>query len=589
MSRSWKRGICVFICTVLLCSSFVVHAEDEQIKISDKEYVVSLQDANTIFMCNEKPISGEVGSKMFLTYTVEKVTKNTATVNGIVGTVDNTVKYPYTENGRMDYANKSMLFEEGYTYLFRFERTAEGYSYQCAKLKDDKEINIYFPQTKVSGDTDAYKYYGIWTDGKSNEGAGVSAMLNHVRCYDEKGNDLGLYFSKSTGMIQNEANELLDVHLTVRTNYSFATDKAYTVAIGSKYPTKSNIVYMEYEVADVTLDDTTQQGVMVTRSLSSGEIYPHGSGKGLLKFKSLEPDEKNKPLLRKGAKYFICFSKGEEGLDAIVQCTINGETETFSFPSTYGQYDSDFPYFALWFGEGSKAPFSASFKNFKCYDAEGNNLGVQFSRWNVPISLHGETEDYSTSKAVYYCEENNNFIILNDDKTATKQDGATQQQCTYMIVDEENLYLTFKGGKEAYKYTRLTITDENNNVYKRMKESKVTFVTGKEEIVVPVQAKNGYRVEEPDKPEMKNNTFKGWYLGDGTAFHFDTVVTESITLYAKWQDGDGNEYLAMEEIKTNGNISTPVMIGVVASSILLVGSIAGSIVIVRKGKKNGKN
>lgn len=589
MRRNWKRGICAFIGTVLLCSSFIVHAEDEQIKISDKEYVVSLQDANTIFMCNEKPISGEVGSKMFLTYTVEKVTKNTATVNGIVGTVDNTVKYPYTENGRMDYANKSMLFEEGYTYLFRFERTAEGYSYQCAKLKDDKEITIYFPQTKVSGDTEAYKYYGIWTDGKSNEGAGVSAMLNHVRCYDEKGNDLGLYFSKSTGMIQNEANELLDVHLTVRTNYSFSADKAYTVAIGSKYPTKSDVVYMEYEVADVTLDQTTQQGVMITKSLSSGEIYPHGSGNGLLKFKSLEADEKNKPLLRKGAKYFICFSKGEEGLEAIVQCTINGETETFSFPNTYGQYKSDFPYFALWFGEGSKAPFSASFKNFKCYDAEGNNLGVQFSRWNVPISLHGETEDYSTSKAVYYCEANDGFIILSDGKKATKQIGAEKQECTYKIINEEELYLDFADGKEVYAYTSLTITNEDGDLYQRMRESKVTFVTGYEEIVVPVKATTGYRVEEPKSPTKEGNTFKGWYLGDGTAFHFDTVVTESITLYAKWQDGDGNEYMALDGTVSAGKVSVPMMISIVASVVMLAGSIVGSIAIVRKGKRHGKN
>ena len=122
MKQKVKASICLLIFAILLCSSFSVHAADEQIQLSSKEYLVSLMDANSIFISNDKAVSGEVGSKVFLTYTVEEVTKNTATTNGVIGTKDNTQDYPYLKDGKMSYTQKSQLFEAGYTYVFRFER-----------------------------------------------------------------------------------------------------------------------------------------------------------------------------------------------------------------------------------------------------------------------------------------------------------------------------------------------------------------------------------------------------------------------------------------------------------------------------------
>ena len=583
MKQKWKRCMGLLACIMMLCGSLTVNAEDEQIKISDKEYLVSLLDANSIFISNDKAVSGEVGSKVFLTYTVESVTKNNLTQNGVVGTMDHTEGYPYSKNGRLDYVSKSVLFEEGYTYVYRFERTEQGYAYQCAKLKGDKSVNINFSSVAQNGDSDAYKYYGIWCDGVGD--AGITAMLNHVRCYDEKGNDLGVHFNRSTGMIQNEANAKLDVHLTIDTKYSFEIEKLDTLAISNKYPTKSDTVYMEYEVSDVKDDYTIQQGVIVTKA--PDEIYPFSGGKGQLSFKSYEKEETNKPLLRNGAKYFICFSKNAEGYDAIIQCTQNGVTETFSFPWQTGTYNKDFQYFSLWFGDGVESTFSAKFKNFKCYDDKGNSLGVQMRKKNVAIHMSGETEDYSKSKAVYYCKDNNEFIILSDDNKAIKQIGDTKEQATYKILNRNELYLTFADGKETYNYTSLLIKDEKENVYKRMKDSTVTFVTGEEVKEVQVDAASGYRVSEPEVPTMKDNTFKGWYLSDDTAFDFDTVVTESVTLYAKWEDGDGNEYLA--QIFQDGVVDSSMIIAIAGSVVLLAGCASGCVILIRKGKKHGRN
>ena len=48
---------------------------------------------------------------------------------------------------------------------------------------------------------------------------------------------------------------------------------------------------------------------------------------------------------------------------------------------------------------------------------------------------------------------------------------------------------------------------------------------------------NGYKVSRPADPTKDNNNFVGWYSDEGltNAWNFDTVVTSSMTLYAKWE------------------------------------------------------
>ena len=580
MQQKMKRAVCLIASVMLLCSSFTVRADEEQVKVTDKEYVVTLSDALNLYMSNDKPVSGEVGSKVFLTYTVEKVTKNTTTQNGIVGTTDNTAEYPYLEKGRLCFENQKVLYEEGYTYVFRFERTADGFEYQCAKLKGKESQVINFSAATEGPETEAYTYYGTWIGGGAGEG--VSAVLNHVRCYDEKGNDLGIHFNASGALVQNQMNELLDVHMTVDSTYSFTLEDARTVLISNKYGTQSDTVYMEYEVKNVTQDDTYQQGLMAT---STPKIeYPHGNGTGYLQVKVYEKGQGETPLLKEGGKYFICFNRKEDGFDGIIQCTRDGKTETSTFSYAIGTYRSNYPYFSLWLGEGPAYGVSAEFHNFKCYDANGNSLGVQLNQKNISISHKGGLEDYSKSHAVYYCKENNGFVTLQDKNMAVRQIQGVKEECTYRIQDDTSLYLMFEEGKIVYDYTYLKVTDEEENVYRRLKESTVTFVTGAKTKEVRAKAENGFRVEEPEAPTMEGNTFKGWYLGNGEAFDFDTVVTEGTILYAKWQDGDGNEYLAVSKPLWN-DINVPMVTAISASAVILLGSIVGCTIIIRRRKR----
>lgn len=578
--KKGRRMLGVLMGAVMLMGGVSVHAEE--VKISDKEYVVTLNDSLNLYMSNEKPVSGKIGSKVFLTYTVEKVTKNKATQSGVVGTMDHTAEYPYVENGRLCYEEKTLLYEEGYTYVFRFERTKDGFEYRCARLKDEESVTINFGNTTLAPETEAYKYYGTWIGGGLEDT--VSAVLNHVRCYDENGNDLGIHFNGPSGVLQSDMNKMLDVHLPIGSTSSFSLEDTDTVLISNKYATQSDRVYMEYEVENVKRDDTYQQGLMATSA--PDQSYPHADsvGKGYLYLQAYERGEGETPLLREGGKYFICFSRKEDGFDGIIQCTVKGETETTIFSYAIGKYQRQYPYFSLWLGEGPASGVTADFKNFKCYDAEGNNLGVQLNRSDISISRHGEVANYSTSKAVYYCKDNHGFIILADDNKATIEREGVTSEGTYKIMNGTQLYYVQDDGKEMYDYKYLKITDQDGHVYKRLRTSPVTFVTDEETTVVYAEAENGYRIQEPDKPVKEGNTFKGWYLGDDTAFDFNTVVTEGITLYAKWKDGNGHEYLAVNH-PWYDDFNMPMLISIIISCVLVGGSIAGSVVLFRRKKK----
>ncbi len=580
------RGICALLCAMLLCSVVPVHAkEKEQIKISDQEYAVTLNNSLSLFISNEKAVSGEIGTKVFLTYTVVEVTENTLTQSGVVGTMDNTMTFPYIENqGRLFYKsekNGSELLQEGYTYVFRFERTVDGFEYQAAKLKGDQAEPLSFGVSTKVPESEAYKYYGAWISGASGNAA--SAVLSHMRCFDENGNDLGIHLNRDTATRQDQANAIFDVHPIVDSSYSFSLEDAGTVAISSKYPAETDVVYMEYEVENVKRDDSTQQGLIVSSAPTA--TYPHANNAGYLRLQMYKKDDA-KPLLREGGKYFIRFEKTEERLETIVQCTVDGKTEAFSFTGWYGAYSSSYPYFSIWLGEGKDYAVTADFKNVKCYDANGNSLGIQLNKKDIPVSHKGSIDDYSTSQAVFYCEKTKGLIDLQDEQKFAMDMNGVKEEGTYTIQGETDLYLMTKDGKEHYDYGYMELKDEAGNIYRRIKASTVRFVTGEETFEVVADAKTGFRVAEPEKPTKEGNTFKGWYLGDETAYDFETVVTESITLYAMWEDGDGNVYLALDT-EASG-MDTSLIIAIAASAMIASAGIIICIIIVRR-RRHGSN
>lgn len=400
MRQKIKRSMSLFICIAVLCCAIPVHAKKETVKISEKEYAVILNEAANVFIGNKQEMDGKVGSKVFFTYTVEEVTLNQTSNDGVVAALNNGDAYPYENGGARYWSSGSRLFEQGYTYVFRLERTENGFEYQGLKMKGDKISGITF--THVPDTLDGkFIYYGIWAGGLKTEK--LSAVLSHVRCYDEKGNNLGI-----------ESN------------------------------------------------------------LEIGKV--------------------------------------------------------------------------------------------RVYDG-------------------GEAEDYTQLQGGYYCEKTDTAILLKGDKTAVKIIEGVKEEVPYNVYYNSQLNLLYEEGKEIYGYTHMQLTDDTDALYRRLQNSKVRFVTGEEVIIKEANLENDYSVEKPEDPKKKDNVFKGWYLGTNEAYDFDGIITESLTLYAKWQDGDGNEYLAVDGEAVNWEL----IISVGVSVLIAAGAVVACIMLVKRRRKQDES
>ena len=91
----------------------------------------------------------------------------------------------------------------------------------------------------------------------------------------------------------------------------------------------------------------------------------------------------------------------------------------------------------------------------------------------------------------------------------------------------------------------------------------------------------GYIVQKPKDPVLKDCTFKGWCMADGTEYDFESIVTESKTLYAKWSDGAGVEYIADGDGIRRMDTTPYLVIG--GCAILFLVTIGVSVLILKRG------
>jgi uncharacterized repeat protein (TIGR02543 family) len=115
----------------------------------------------------------------------------------------------------------------------------------------------------------------------------------------------------------------------------------------------------------------------------------------------------------------------------------------------------------------------------------------------------------------------------------------------------------------------MVITDAENNQYERMGKKKITFVSGTTTTVVDATLENGYRSVEPEAPVRENDTFLGWYLGDGTKYEFGELVTESITLYAKWESDNNITYVPVDPVDYTWVIAVTASLLLVAITVIV--------------------
>lgn len=574
MKTTKRRLSSMLLCLTILAAStlgsenLVVHAAGD-VTPSTKEYEVELYQPG-IFMGNEKGVNVSEGEEVYLTYTVSQVAKDTITQSGLLATTDREDLYPYTK-GVMQFNNlQSLLMKPGYTYFIKFEVTEFGFEYVAVYSNGtDENYETGFIHT-VGEAVDNMKYCGIWVTGGD-----LTAKLTHVRCYDKKGNDLGV--AVTGGMV---IDPTFKPNPNVKHSYEFTLDDARAIAISNAKYSKAKDIFMEYEVKDVknTLEQT---GFIMSNSPTA--MYPYDGNQGFMMFQNIY-DGSGGELAIPGAKYLIRFTKSGDGYEVRARYTLDGNNHYVIFPNPIGTYNPKYGYASIWLGSGN---LSATFFNVKCYDGDGKNLGIQTNQEDVEIIHYGGWEDYSVCEAMYYCEENHTLITLNEDCSAMVQNLEDKNaEAGTFAIDGVALTLQTREQASNYKYSYIQMTDESNHTYVRLKEYKVKFVTGTEDVTQTANFENGYQIEMPENPTMKGNTFKGWYLGDGREYQTSPITTKSQTVYAKWVDGDGNEYLATSaEIEDAKADMTPGIVGGICLVIVLA-TAAGTILVIKKGKKD---
>lgn len=571
----FAKAALLLLCVVLLVLAFpmTAMADEAEVKISGEEYDVTMSKAYDVFIGNRTPVDATEGAEVYLTYTVTSIDKanTTSTQHGVVATDAVSDRYPYDNGGSLNFNSTPSLMEEGCTYFFKFYVEDGLFKYDAVRAKGEKKERLYF-NTTHGEKTDEYNAFGIWL------GVGyTTAHLEHVMCYDRDGNDLGV----ATHGASAAKVEVMEYDTELGHSYNLKIVDTSCVALMSVKPTEADTIYFEYTVksSDSRLYQT---GALATRSPS--EIYPHTDGS--MVYEMFQDDPGNGFLLEPGASYIVRITRGADRMDVIAQrTTADGVTESRSFPHTAGDYSPQDPIVGLWYGEGAGYEVNCELINIKCYDEYKNNLGIQCNRPLKDLVHIGLREDYTLCESLYYSKKSDAFVALYADETAkVTRDGKTVE-CTYLI-DADTLFLVYEDGKEAfnYLYERFDSADDS---YERMGTYYVEFVDGTDNPPArqTVNEAVGFTAMKPADPTRDGAQFLGWVLSDGTEYDFDAIVTESMTLYAKWSDGLSYEAVDGEPAV---EIDPAMIIAIAVSALLLVGGVVTAVLLLRKGgKANG--
>lgn len=100
-------------------------------------------------------------------------------------------------------------------------------------------------------------------------------------------------------------------------------------------------------------------------------------------------------------------------------------------------------------------------------------------------------------------------------------------------------------GEESFDFDRMPSENITVTAKWKMNETIISFKTDGGTSVSQIIALPGTKIEAPKDPYRKLCKFLGWYTEDGELFVFDTMPSENVTLYAKWE---GNTYTITYEL-----------------------------------------
>ena len=183
--------------------------------------------------------------------------------------------------------------------------------------------------------------------------------------------------------------------------------------------------------------------------------------------------------------------------------------------------------------------------------------------------------DYAGS---YYAD--GTLIVIGEDGAVTVQGG---EYTCHILVSGEIIIEGYKSG--TIFGTHMTI---DGVTYEKLGNVIVSFDAGDGIEAPESQTLSGdYKVTKPADPVREGYVFKGWTYPDGSDFDFNTVVTSSIRLVAKWEKSaeTPSDPTDSEQTGCSGLVgSTTVLPGIA----LLAAASAGCILIGRKNRRKGE-
>ncbi len=575
-----KQFLACMVAAITLSTCFVgnVFAVDWDVKPSDVDYYVDFDNTECVFLCNQYGNGTKVGTEYYLTYTVESMEVKTVGANGVLASNQPGARWPYstrvdgqTYGGLMNHNIMNQLMIEGNTYFFKFTITETGYKYRAAWAQSGESQYLKFSSQAGEVMQDA-EHFGVWLGH-----GGMTGRLSRVRAYDKYGNDLGVRITGArNATVGRETAFKKDTKLNHR--YTVVMENAGLVAIKTKRMATGDIVYMEYKVK--SSDSKLSQWGGIMGSSITGR-YPYLTA--YMRHENVAPGtESNNPLLTPGAEYILMFEKKQDRVDLIVQRTLDGVVNSYVAGSHYGNYDESMRHYALWLTCPNGATLNAVLEDFKIYDSNGNNLGVQCDVAGVTVTHYGELENYAGCEALYAGVDDNKLFALYADKTVlvTELDGTTKKGT--FAVEDGILTTDIQGEVNKYEYTYQYFKSEDGKMYRRVGTCKVIFDTGKgSEVETQIlNEKNGYQAMRPNDPTLKGNKFLGWYTIEGEEFNFEQLIIDSITLYAKWEKTDRVDATPKADL-------TPILFVAGAVLILAAGGVCGGIIL-GKGRQHEK-
>ncbi len=213
----------------------------------------------------------------------------------------------------------------------------------------------------------------------------------------------------------------------------------------------------------------------------------------------------------------------------------------------YLSRDSREPYSTQIVKEGEKlyqpeTPTTPEGKVFTGWYDEAGNPFTDFGeideiKSNEIINLYARIED-----GYYVFFMNGDTVIAT--KTGQTNDKVTFEDVSFPVNANQAItgWYTDKDCTSGNQVESVIIKDSNITLYAKVETGYwITFESNGGSYVEPKFFATSKNTEKPNDPAKPGYAFAGWYNGD-TEYTFDSALTESITLKAKWTAKDSVKY-----------------------------------------------